>query len=84
MATNRLVLYVAPDRDDEGWTVAEEGGGAFSASAATKAEAEALAKEHARNREPSQVRVHKSTVSSTTSPPTATIRRRRRTDPRSP
>lgn len=58
MASDRLVLHVTPN-GDEGWKIEAVDVGSFSAGAGTKAEAEDIAKRYARDRQPSQVRVHK-------------------------
>ena len=60
MASDRTVYHVVPDASGEKWVISQENDDSFRQEFRTKAEAVNAAKERARGREPSQVKVHKS------------------------
>lgn len=59
MATDRTVYHVVPNASAEAWVVTRENDDTFREEYRTKEEAVAAAKTRARDREPSQVKVHR-------------------------
>jgi hypothetical protein len=57
MASNRTVYHVVPNGSGKAWVVSQENGG-FKKEFQTKEEAVRVAKDMAREQEPSQVKVH--------------------------
>jgi len=58
MAADRTVYHVVPNARAEAWVVTQENDNTFREEYRTKEEAVAAAKTRARDREPSQVKVH--------------------------
>lgn len=59
MASDRTVYHVVPNADQSRWVVSRENNDSFREEYDTKDEAVRAAKERARTKEPSQVKVHR-------------------------